>query len=76
MENWWENIFTDSRHVEEKWITSPPKPIRPDEIEQIIAWLPNKKATGWDEIPNELIKYGGTNMTRMITTFINKCWSE
>ena len=76
MEDWWEEIFTDNRHVEERWTTRSPKPINPDEIAEIIAWLPNKKATGWDEIPNELIKYGGPNMLRMICTFINKCWSE
>ena len=59
MENWWEQIFMDEWFVEEKWTSWPMMPITIIEIENAIKFLPNNKATGWDAIPNELLKYGG-----------------
>ncbi|GIY04458.1 DUF1758 domain-containing protein [Caerostris darwini] len=47
-----------------------------DEVQDIIDKLKNHKAAGPDEIPSELIKYGGKKLTRIIYEIIILIWES
>ena len=47
-----------------------------EEIEMTVQHMANGKAPGPDGIPNEIIKYGGKSLIRMIYPFLSKCWNE
>ena len=47
------------------------KPIRRDEVEKAIQKLRNNKATGPDQIPNEIMKYGAPEMINLLTEIFN-----
>lgn len=59
--------------------TEPPPPIgifpaiTEYEVESIIKNLPNKKAKGIDNIPNELIKIAESHITPFLTRMLNHC---
>lgn len=42
------------------------------EVEKAIRQLKNRKSPGLDQIPNELLKYGGDRLTKEITSLIRK----
>ena len=46
-----------------------------DEVEKAILGLKNNKAAGPDNIPAEVIKYGGCALHRRLHNFILDCWS-
>ena len=45
------------------------------EVKNAIASLKNHKAAGPDDIPAELLKYGGDNMTNHLHELYEACWS-
>ena len=45
------------------------------EVQKAIDKLRNGKATGQDEIHNELLKYGGEEMLEILWFFFNQIWS-
>ena len=46
-----------------------------DEVEKVIISLKDNKATGPDNIPADVIKYGGCALHRRLHNFILDCWS-
>ena len=46
-----------------------------DEVEKAILSLNDNKAVGPDNIPTEVIKYGGCALCRRLHNFILDCWS-
>ena len=46
-----------------------------DEVEKVILSLKDIKAAGPDNIPAEVIKYGGCALHRRLHNFILDCWS-
>ena len=46
-------------------------PIRQEETKAAIEFLNNNRASGSDDIPAEMFKYGGTHITRIVTDIIN-----
>lgn len=57
----------------------PPPPIRnvpifpSHEVETVIATLPSKKAKGPDNVPNELLKLGKSNLSPILANLFNFC---
>merc|ERR1719273_111544 len=59
---------------QENTVTKLNKPIEIEEVRAVIKKLKNGKATGNDKITNEVIKYGGDNVKRLIWVMIRKCY--
>lgn len=73
IQDWWQNTYSDE---EETYVENKPDEctIFADEVKNAIAQMGNRKATGPDGIPCELIKYGGNIMEKIITALIRKIW--
>ena len=46
-----------------------------DEVEKAILSLKDNKTAGSDNIPAEVIKYGGCSLHRRLHNFMHDCWS-
>ena len=46
-----------------------------EEVESIIESLPERKATGTDEIPDELLWFMGNESIDQVTKIINNCYN-
>lgn len=60
----------------QNWIEDDDFPILREEIEAAVKSLKKGKAAGVDNIPAELIKYGGTTVTDFLTKIYNKIWQS
>jgi len=63
-----DNVRTNCRTVAE--------PIDDVDTEMAITKLKNRKATGHDQIPIELIKEGGKGLKEVIYELISNIWEE
>ena len=67
------NLYMKSRSHENDTIN---RPFTMTEINQQIRNLKNNKSPGPDEIPNELLKSAGTNLTTSILNLMNWMWTH
>lgn len=63
-----ENLTLETPEI----VTNETSQIEEEQIEQTLKKLKNRKSAGKDGIQNELLKYGGTKLTKELTKFINK----
>lgn len=72
------NIIQEEQHKEEIYITAdmPVKNPSFEETQKALNKLKNHKAPGTDEIPAELLKYGGDALHRQIHQLITHIWLE
>lgn len=52
-----------------------PLPVLKEEVEEAIRSLPSGKAPGADNIPAELLKYGGEELVNTLTALCQKIWA-
>lgn len=72
------NVTQEEQHKEEIYITADMPVENPslEETQKALNKLKNHKAPGADEIPAELLKYGGEALHRQIHQLITQIWSE
>ena len=51
-----------------------PLPVLKEEVTEAIHSLPDNKSPGLDNIPSELIKHGGDELNKVLTTICQKIW--
>ena len=75
--DWFEDHFTGNEPPLEPFVGVPrplDTPISTKEVENAIRRLKNNRACGPDEVPNELLKYAGSNFSAAFSEIVNQCF--
>ena len=75
--DWFEDHFTGNEPPLEPFVGVPrplDTPISTEEVENAIRRLKNNRACGPDEVPNELLKYAGSNFSAAFSEIVNQCF--